>query len=227
MMPRHILATVLLLMLAGSVHAAEPAQSAKRDPKPGRPAPAVLADPGIRGLETAVRRADGALVIRQRLGGKGEIRDRGHHVIEGTLAPGDSPGCVTDQGNVTFTGSSTLEIELGGPDPCTGYDRLSVLQTLTLQSSRLRVLLISGFTPAAGQRFDILDWGSLSGTFQVLELPALPAPLTWDTTALYTSGELVVAAPVKTETDVPLPGWALAALAVALGRTVMQRARRR
>lgn len=227
MTPRDLLATALLAMLAGSLHAAEPAQSAKRDPRPARPAPAVLADPGIRGLETAVRRADGALVIRQRLGGKGEIRDRGHHVIEGTLAPGDSPGCVTDQGNVTFTGSSTLEIELGGPAPCTGYDRLTIAQTLTLQSSRLRVLLISGFTPAAGQRFDILDWGSLSGTFLVLELPTLPAPLSWDTTALYTTGELAVTAPVKTENDVPLPEWALVALAAGLGSTVMRRARRR
>src|SRR5262249_37648130 len=40
--------------------------------------------------------------------------------------------------------------------------------------------------------FDILDWGSLTGTFNSLVLPSLAAGLTWNTSALYTSGVLSV-----------------------------------
>ena len=56
----------------------------------------------------------------------------------------------------------------------------------------LEVSLINGFTPTAGQSFDILNWGSLSGTFSSLALPTLTG-LTWDTSQLYTNGVLSVA----------------------------------
>ena len=48
--------------------------------------------------------------------------------------------------------------------------------------------LTGGFNPVAGNTFDILDGASFSGTFSVLELPALDAGLNWDTSQLYTSG---------------------------------------
>ena len=51
-----------------------------------------------------------------------------------------------------------------------------------------------GFTPSAGQSFDILDWGSLSGTFASISLPALPG-LAWDMSQLYSTGVLAVVAP--------------------------------
>src|SRR5262249_8982142 len=54
------------------------------------------------------------------------------------------------------------------------------------------VLLIPGFTPAAGQSFDIMDWGSLSGTFSSLILPTLTVGLAWDSSQLYTTGALKV-----------------------------------
>ena len=57
--------------------------------------------------------------------------------------------------------------------------------------------LINGFAPLAGNSFDILDWGSLSGTFSALQLPILNnGPLGWDTSHLYTTGVLSVTATV-------------------------------
>jgi hypothetical protein len=59
----------------------------------------------------------------------------------------------------------------------------------------LRVKLLEGYVPQAGASFDVLDWGSLTGTFSTLSLPALPAPLNWNTSQLYTTGVLSVTAP--------------------------------
>ena len=55
----------------------------------------------------------------------------------------------------------------------------------------LTVSPIDSFTPVAGQAFDILDWGTLSGTFASLDLPTLLG-LTWNTSRLYTTGTFSV-----------------------------------
>jgi hypothetical protein len=40
--------------------------------------------------------------------------------------------------------------------------------------------------------FDIIDWGSLSGTFAAVTLPTLSSGLTWNTSQLYDTGILSV-----------------------------------
>jgi hypothetical protein len=170
---------------------------------------------GVTGLAGAVQRADGAWMVHATLGGHGDIADPGTRVIQGKVAPGSSPGCVTDQGNVVFEAGAQLEIELGGTTACTGYDRYAVALSLSLRGPTMNVVLINGFVPAAGQRFDVLDWGTLTGTFGTVNLPALPHGLTWDTTALHTSGEIAVVAPVA-DSDVPLPAWAIVLLGSGL-----------
>jgi hypothetical protein len=54
--------------------------------------------------------------------------------------------------------------------------------------------LFNDFVPVLGDRFDILNWGTLIGTFGVIDSSraVLPAPLVWDTSQLYLTGELVV-----------------------------------
>jgi hypothetical protein len=117
-----------------------------------------------------------------------------HVIIEGELSPGDSPGCITFGGDVTFNFTSVLKTELGGTTPCTEYDRVTVANTLTLNSPTLHVILINSFPPQYGDRFDILDWGMLVGTFGSIDTGAavLSYPLVWDTSQLYLTGELVV-----------------------------------
>jgi hypothetical protein len=51
----------------------------------------------------------------------------------------------------------------------------------------LAVSLINSFTPVAGQEFDILNWGTLSGTFSSNNLSTLSG-LTWNTSQLYSTG---------------------------------------
>ena len=166
----------------------------------------VQASPGIHGLERAWVRPDGALVVRERISGTGEIQ-ADHVIIEGELSPGNSPGCITYGGNVTFSSSATLIIELGGSNPCTEHDQISVANALTVNGATLEVILIGGFVPAYGDTFDIMDWGSFSGSFGTIDNGAasLPAPLQWDTSQLYTTGELIVG--VQQFADGDLAPW--------------------
>jgi hypothetical protein len=55
------------------------------------------------------------------------------------------------------------------------------------------VSLVDSFAPAIGSSFDILDWGSLVGTFSSIQLPTLASGLQWNTSQLYTTGVLSVA----------------------------------
>jgi len=122
-------------------------------------------------------------------------------------------GCTTNSNNVLLDSSATLNLQLGGTTQCTGYDEYIVGGTLTLNGPTLDVTLINGFVPAAGESFTILSWGSLTGTFGTVTLPALSAGLVWNTTALYTTGTIAV---TSASANVPVPAWALALLGVML-----------
>ncbi len=62
---------------------------------------------------------------------------------------------------------------------------------LTLAGA-MDVLLIGGFDPGLGDSFDLLDWGSLSGVFDEVNLPGLSAGLDWNISSLYTTGAISV-----------------------------------
>jgi hypothetical protein len=107
----------------------------------------------------------------------------------GTFSPGLSP-TISNAGNLALASSSTLEMELGGIAAGGGYDQIQATGTLALGGA-LHVSLINGFVPLAGQAFDILDWGSIIGTFSTISLPTLSG-LTWNTSQLYTTGVISV-----------------------------------
>ena len=115
----------------------------------------------------------------------------------GIYAPGNSPG-ISTAAAVTFdntpvsSGAPVLQIELAGIAPGTQYDQLHVTGQLSL-GGILQISLLNAFAPAAGNTFDILDWGTLSGTFAALQLPTLTGSLSWNTSQLYTTGVLSVA----------------------------------
>ena len=85
-----------------------------------------------------------------------------------------------------------MQIELAGTAPGTQFDQLHVTGQLSLGGT-LQVSLLNAFAPAAGNAFNILDWGTLSGTFAALQLPTLTGSLSWNTSQLYTTGVLSVA----------------------------------
>jgi len=108
----------------------------------------------------------------------------------GTISPGSSPGLMTVTGDLTMNSGGIL-IELAGTARGTEYDAIDVTGTLT-PAGTLDVVLYDGFNPANGNAFDLLNWGSLTGTFNTVNLPGLSGGLTWDVSALYSTGEISV-----------------------------------
>jgi mucin-19 len=102
-------------------------------------------------------------------------------------------GTLTDNGNVTLNDYSDLAVDLQSPSSGAS-DKLNVTGALNLSAnSTLTVRLMTGYTPALGDSFNILSWGSLSGTFNpIINEPTLSSGLTWDNSALYTTGTISV-----------------------------------
>jgi hypothetical protein len=133
----------------------------------------------------------GGVAFNQLVSGAGQFFGPGTVTFNGGFHPGDSPATVNFAGSVTLGLNNTLAIELGGLTPGAQYDQVHVAGQLLLGGT-LTVSDINGFTPAANNSFDILDWGTLSGTFSTIVLPSLSGGLAWNTSQLYTAGILSI-----------------------------------
>lgn len=91
----------------------------------------------------------------------------GNLVIDGLLEPGNSAGILEVDGDISLTETSTVCIEIGGPE--TGeFDVIDGrgVSNLTLDGGLLDIVLLDGFRPDNLDRFEFLaNFGSLSGTF--------------------------------------------------------------
>ena len=113
----------------------------------------------------------------------------------GTVSPGNSPGKLSVTGNYLQT-SGTLLIELDGTTAETQYDVLDVTGDLTISGGSLDVEL--GFTPSAGNAFDILNFGTSDLSGATVNLDTLPLDLAWDSSQLSVNGTLSVVSIVPT-----------------------------
>lgn len=123
----------------------------------------------------------------------------------GTLAPGNSPGTLTINGDFLQGGDGILEIELGGYDQGDSYDYLAITGTAELHGA-LNLILGDGFTPEAGDTFDILyAAGGLSGGFASI---SAPSGWIWDLAYLDSNtGDSIDFDTVRvTASAVPIPG---------------------
>ena len=110
----------------------------------------------------------------------------------GTLAPGASPGVTTISADYNLN-AGEIAIELGGLTPGTQHDQVNVTGALNLGlTSVLDVSLINVFAPSDGDSFDILNFGSITGSFGTINLPTLVGDLDWDTSNLLVDGTLSV-----------------------------------
>ncbi len=90
--------------------------------------------------------------------------------LQGLLSPGNSPG-IQNVVSLSLAGGSTTLIEIGGVTPGpgnpvidNGFDQINVSGATTLGGT-LDINLLNSFHPVKGQRFDILNYGSVSGNF--------------------------------------------------------------
>lgn len=89
----------------------------------------------------------------------------------GNISPGHSPGCLTDSGNFTLSGTYTAEIQSPGKTACTDYDQLIVSGTINLNNGTLDTKFLNGYSPSVGQSFEIIKnqgGSAISGTFNGL-----------------------------------------------------------
>ena len=87
----------------------------------------------------------------------------------GTLAPGNSPGTLTINGDYTQTAAGRLQIEIGD-DAAGEFDVLAVQGAADLAGT-LELTLLAGLEAAAGTRFEIVTASSLSTDFNSLLIP--------------------------------------------------------
>lgn len=83
---------------------------------------------------------------------------------ESLISPGLMAGSLQVTGNVASTATAEIAIEVGGINPVTDFDVLNVSGNLDFDGL-LNIQLINGFTPVAGDTFQILNFGSSTGTF--------------------------------------------------------------
>ncbi len=100
------------------------------------------------------------------LAGSGTITMAGATAFSdaGTVRPGASPGVLTLNTGLPMVSTSVLDVEVGGDDPGTGYDRVAVRDAATIAGT-LNISTINGYVPQPGRRYVIATFPSRTGTF--------------------------------------------------------------
>jgi autotransporter-associated beta strand protein len=99
------------------------------------------------------------------------------------------PLSLVVNGDFTMDPGATLEMDVSTP---ANLERLTVLGNFTAAGTLDMTLAPDAPPPSLGDTFDILDFGSATGSFDTLILPMLSTGLSWDTSALMTTGALSV-----------------------------------
>jgi len=123
------------------------------------------------------------------ISGNGSIG--GNVTNSGLFSPGEPLGSIHVTGDLLENASGVMKLEIGGLVGGSSYDKIAITGTMTLGGA-LNVTLANGFTPAAGEVFDLLDWGSVAGSFAQVNLPTLAGGLAWDAGQLSTNGSVTV-----------------------------------
>ncbi len=111
----------------------------------------------------------------------------------GTVAPGNSPGILTVDGNYTQGAGGTLALEVGGLTPGEQHDKLVVMGTADLNGT-VAVELIDSFTPADNDQFDVLDFTTFVDSGYMFDFSAAMGAASWDTSLFESDGVLVFGA---------------------------------
>ncbi|MGC6425717.1 MAG: beta strand repeat-containing protein [Akkermansiaceae bacterium] len=113
--------------------------------------------------------------------------------VAGTLSPGNSPGTITFNENLTLASTANLIMEIQSDSL---YDVLLNDGGNTLTASGTLDLVLDGYTPVAGDSFLILEnWDTYSGDFNTISGTNLGGGLFFDTSNLLTDGTIFVATP--------------------------------
>lgn len=117
----------------------------------------------------------------------GPLNTNGHVAPAGFI--GIPFGTLTVENNYNQSLGGRLHVEIASLG---GFDRVEMINGGASLDGTLRVTLLNGFMPAAGDAFEFLSATAISGEFSTTDLPALPSGLEWMVEYLPTSVRLVV-----------------------------------
>ena len=138
----------------------------------------------------------------------------GNLAFAGAFSPGNSAASIS-LASATLESGATLNMEIGGLVEGAQFDHLSAAGSLTLGGS-LAISLRNGFTPEAGDAFDLFDSPSLSGAFSTITLPALDGRA-WDLSQLHANGVLAVVSAADFDRDLTVDDADFVVWTVGLG----------
>ena len=179
-------------------------------------------------LPAASSPVGGAIVVRNgTFAGNGTV-DGYLNSIGSTVAPGyNGPGILTVSGHFAQGPNGrdlpirqpSLAIDIYGLTPGSQHDVLDVVGNLTILGGSIVFTVGGGFTPALGEAFDVLDFGSARGSFDSI-IGSPGAGLDWDTSQLLIDGTIsVIASLAASSEQVPEP--ASGVLLIVMGTLLM------
>jgi hypothetical protein len=112
----------------------------------------------------------------------------GNLLNDGDLAISSNSGTLTLDGNLTNLG--TLSLDISAPSL---FDKLNVDGTFSAGGT-IAIALYGGYRPAAGYRFDVIDFGGFTNDGYTFDFSAasLPAGYSWDISSFATDGSVAV-----------------------------------
>ncbi len=132
----------------------------------------------------------GAQVSFQQYAGAGSLTGDGAARFLSSVSTGSNTATVKIDVASTFESTSNINLKIG--DCLTCHDKLSFSKAVTLGGD-LTLQSTGAWQGANGDIYDLFDWnGTHTGSFNQVLLPTLASGLAWDTSALYTSGEISI-----------------------------------
>lgn len=136
-------------------------------------------EPDLVGFYSDARGGDGVTSLTASSGTFDNLR---------VVDPTNTATVFTVAGDLTLADSSALEMQIVSDNV---YGKAIVNGTFHAGGS-LSVLLSPGYSPGAGDSFNLLDFQASTGLFDLAQLPSLPFGLVWDTSKLMSEGRLDV-----------------------------------
>ena len=106
----------------------------------------------------------------------------------------NATGNLNLNGDFACSNDAELQVRLAGTAWASEHDRLTIQGAASLAGT-LNVTLLNNFSPAIGDRFGILRFGSRSGSFNEINLPTLSGNRGWRTSTWANGLTLIVALP--------------------------------
>jgi autotransporter-associated beta strand protein/T5SS/PEP-CTERM-associated repeat protein len=110
------------------------------------------------------------------LSGSGTIIATGKTLqVDGTLSPGNSPGTLTINGDLTLSSTAVSNFEINGTAPGL-FDRIDGVNSMTFGGT---LNLTTGYAPALGDSVQLFSASTYSGTFSSITGTNLGGGLSW------------------------------------------------